>query len=303
MSFRKMDMDVTLRNPPPTPKFVLPGLMLGAVGALVGPGASSKTMLSLQIAVSRALGIPVAGGLFAAPPEPGETVVITAEECYETLAIRMHAIVDALLEAGEAPPLFRETPRAEIIEQIHARCHVYTTEGPQALQLVRDGCMTANVDDLRQAVQGKSLVILDSLCRTHNGNENDATTMTQVASVAQSLAEAERVAVLFIHHASRASVFQGYGDSQHASRGSSAFVDAVRWVGNLMPMSTAEAKEHAVEPFRKSFVRFDISKANHMAPIEPMWLRRKVGGVLEVFGSDPARLPESSRVMRGRRAK
>ncbi|MGE0107963.1 MAG: AAA family ATPase, partial [Thiomonas sp.] len=49
-------------QPLPALDFVLPGLLTGTAGLIVGPGAVGKTFLALQIGISTALGEPAAQG-------------------------------------------------------------------------------------------------------------------------------------------------------------------------------------------------------------------------------------------------
>ena len=47
-----LELSVMLRSSPPPLDHVLPGLLAKTVGLMVGPGAVSKTMLSLQLGIT-----------------------------------------------------------------------------------------------------------------------------------------------------------------------------------------------------------------------------------------------------------
>ena len=87
MPLRAMDLTWALTAHLPPLDFVLPGLLPGTFGLVVAPGATGKSQLALDVAVSLALGRPVAGGLFPAC-EPGKVVVLAGEESDRLLAER-----------------------------------------------------------------------------------------------------------------------------------------------------------------------------------------------------------------------
>ncbi len=97
-----------LRNPPPPLDHVLPGLLAATVGLVVGPGAVSKTMLALQMAIAMATGTPLLGGLVggAGPrsAEPARVVLVLAEESAHVVWHRLHAIASVQLAATGIDP-------------------------------------------------------------------------------------------------------------------------------------------------------------------------------------------------------
>ncbi len=90
-------------------------------------------------------------------------------------------------------------------------------------------------------------------------------------------------AIVLTHHASKYAALGGMSDSAAAARGSSAFVDNIRWLGNLFVMSKDEASECGIsDEMRKTFLRFEVTKSNHAPPTAARWLRRGEGGVLRL---------------------
>ena len=90
--------------------------------------------------------------------------------------------------------------------------------------------------------------------------------------------------ILFLHHTSKAGTAGG-NDNQQVSRGSSVLSDNPRFQANITVMSPGEAKDAGVhEKFRKYYVKLSFPKANYSAPMDPIWLKKGAGGVLEPAG-------------------
>jgi RecA-family ATPase len=137
---------------------------------------------------------------------------------------------------------------------------------------------------------GKRLIFLDTLRRFHGLDENSSGEMAQLIGVLERVAASTGCAVVFPHHASKASAMGGMGDMQQASRGSSVLVDNIRWQAYLAGCSKDEAKRLGIdEEMRGYFVRAGVSKQNYGPPVADVWMRRAEGGVLI-----PAELSTSS---------
>lgn len=272
--FVRLPLASVLMGPAPEMRFVLPGLQFGTVGALIGSGGSSKTTLALQIAVAQALAIPTAAGLFTAPETPRRVAFVTGEETALTCAVRLHAILQHL--TTEHLSVFGGASRDDIVRQLDHRLSVYPCAGKD-LCLVQSGKRTKRLRDLEECIRGSDLVFIETVSRLHDGDENTTHGMVALVSAVESIAQSVGCAVVMIHHASKLARH----DSQHAARGSSAFVDNCRWIANLFPMTDEEAKEESLDPVqRKRFVRFEVTKANYIPALEPCWLRRLDGGLL-----------------------
>ena len=139
--------------------------------------------------------------------------------------------------------------------------------------------------------EGVRLVVIDTLRRFHDADENAACAMTLVLGQLERLAMLKGCAVLFVHHTSKSAVFQEAGDLQQASRGSSVLVDNIRWQAYLATMTKKEAQQLGVSPDQSQhYVRFGVSKSNYVPPLPERWLMRGEGGVLH-----PARLDVTRR--------
>lgn len=253
---KKLDILRALTTPRPPLDFVLPGLLAGSFGLLVAQGATGKSQLALDVAISLALGRPIANGLFPTCPS-GKVVFLAAEECDGLLTERMRNLIS--------------------IDEQNASCLydnlILLPMAGEPCGLLTDGRPTGLYEELRAIAEGARLIIVDPLRRLHGGDENSSADMTQFVVVMEQLAKATGAAVLGIHHANRASAADG--SSQHAARGSSALVDGARWQMNLSRMDEKTADLHRLsDAERARYVALDFAKTNYLAPQPRRWLKR-----------------------------
>jgi len=134
------------------------------------------------------------------------------------------------------------------------------------------------------------LVIIDTFSRSHDKDENSTAEMaTLLKTTFEEIAVGSNVAVLILHHLSKAGSQSG-DKTQHAMRGSSTLNSNTRWKGNLTTMSELEA-ESFMNPdedsqsisktlgLHKQFVMMS-EVCSYSASPPPMWLRRGSDGVL-----------------------
>lgn len=286
MEFIPLSIREVLSSPPPKLTHVLPGLLRGHVGVLCGTGGTGKTTLAQQIAVSLACGIPTAGRLFAAPPEPMPVALVTAEEPKDVIITRLHAMVDALL-AEEPYPLFPALARDEIVERLERNLQVFPCSG-QDIRLIREGAHTMTRKKLSAAIKGCHLLILETVSRLHDGDENSASDMTALVNALESIAVEVECALVAIHHTSKSATLNN-PSSQHASRGSSALTDNVRWQANLYGVHPEELSDLGLEHMHKRLLRFEITKANYVPPQDSVLLLRSTGGVMATLEKPTAK--------------
>ncbi len=275
MNWAALNIQKTLAAPRSTLDFVLPNLLAGAVGSLVAPGGSGKTMLLTELAAALAVGLAPGGGLFPQQP-PVKVALLAAEEYADILVHRLMDVAHVHCASGRAGGLSSESYR----EQLAKRLLVYPLAGEDVL-LLRGGEYTEALDGLTRLAAGCRLLIVDPLRRFHDADENDAAVMTRLVQGLEGVGKRTGCAVLLAHHASKWTVLAGRGGVQQSSRGSSALTDAVRWQANLSPMDLAQAKALGIKPAQRGeYVQFAVTKANHGATPDPVWLRRSTGGVL-----------------------
>lgn len=262
--FAWLDLRSAVEHEPEALDFVIPGLKSGTVGAIVSPGATGKTMLALQTAVSVATGadlLDFANMDSAWTPKTGRVTVLTGEDPSDVLNGRFHTI-----------------GRHLNIEQREA---MYSNLGVAPLMGFGPNIMSSQWQHWVSTVTaGTRLVIIDTLRRFHQLDENDGGDMARVLAYMEQLCRMNGTTVLFLHHTSKAGAL-GSADAQQASRGSSVLTDNARFQANLVVMGSAEAEKWGVdEDCRRSFVRLSFPKINYSAPIGDKWYRRTEGGVL-----------------------
>lgn len=247
---------------------IWPGFQAGKVGALIAPGGIGKNTWALQAAM--AVSCPVPGGdlLNLAPSKTGKVFYLAAEDDalehhHRGYAIRKYLPADA---------------RAAI-----------------AANFALSPCNRFNImanDDftcLQKYTEGYRLIVLDTLSRIHQLDENSNGDMGFLIARLELLASTTGAAVLYVHHTSKSSARDGLLDQQQAARGASALIDNARWCGYLARMTEDQAKRF-IDPQsspaaigadrRSAFLRLGVSKQNNNAAPLAQWLERQEDGVL-----------------------
>lgn len=241
--------------------YVLPNLAIGTIGAIVSPGGAGKSMLALQLAVQITCGVDLLNfgeyptGLVAyLPVEDSETIVhhrLYALGKYLT-ARQQQIVADKLL----VEPLVGKCPNIFL---------------PDWSNLINE------------VSKGRRLIILDTLRRFHQEDENNSEAMSKVIGKLEGIAADTGCSIIFLHHSNKGAATMGVGDIQQASRGSSVLVDNIRWQSYLAGMTALEAKTYGIsDDVRGQFVRFGINKVNYGERAPDRWLQRHEGGVLKI---------------------
>ena len=279
---RRMDVARAISTPPPAPDFVLPGLPVGAVGALVAPGATGKTMFLLQLCAALAMGVPAFdGALFDCeepPPQAVKVTLVVAEETAQLMHIRLYAVAaEMLLRYG----LQLDGEDGSLFSLLGENLRLYPLAGDQPMRLDEFRDDAFSVEALEAISEGSRLVVLDPIRQFHSGDENDSGAMTHVVQVLQRVACRTNSALLAAHHANKWSSANGQGDRAAASRGSGAFTDAVRWQMNLSELDEASNLAGRIHKDDiRHYVRLDLAKTNYLPPQPPVVLKRGDSGLL-----------------------
>jgi len=283
----RLNIEHILTTSPPLQDHVLPGLLAGTAGMIVGPGGVGKTMLELQIALAIAAGESICGGLFKNDAtdafmvhKPGKVVLVTAEESLEVIWHRLHAIVSTLARNTRLR-CDHKTP-SDMLVLWKENLHIFPMSGMPPVQLMDCAFERTNAfAQLATACEGARLVILDPIRQLHQCDENDSCAMTAMVQTFQMLAKRTGASVVGAHHTNRASANLGLGDTAGASRGSTALTDGVRWQMNLSNLTKDIAKQRGVpDGDRSRYMMVDIAKANYLPPQKSVMLERLAGGVL-----------------------
>lgn len=273
-----VDIKAAFTSEPPDLDFIWPGFAAGTVGALISPGGTGKSFFALEAAMSIACS--VAGGdlIGLNPARTGRVVYFAGEDPVPFLVRRVHAIGQHL-----SPAAVEAIAENLAIEPIMGRRLDVMTKSD--LRYVIEHCSEAR------------LIVLDSLSRIHNLDENSNGDMSRLVSVLEHIAATTGAAVLYLHHVNKISAREGQTDEQQAARGASALIDQARWSGYVRKMSEQEAERltDGREPIgnerRGLYVRFGVSKQNYDATPLDRWYRRHADGVLL-----PVELKEASKL-------
>ena len=260
---QKLNLLHLATNTPPTYDFVLPGFLRGAVGALVSPGGTGKSIFALEIATSIACSM--AGGidlLNLGIVGHGRVVYLAGEDPCTALHHRFHDLVKHI------PKTHQETIFSNLDLYGMTDCERDLLNEDWSNWLIAEGI-------------GARLIIIDTLSRFHLLDENDTVDAKKIMRRMEKIACQTGASILFLHHVSKGSVSSGTADTAQASRGSSVFTDDARWASFLAVMSSKEAEGRKIDDAdRRKYVRWNISKQNYSAPIADRWFERSNGGVL-----------------------
>lgn len=245
--------------------FVLPGFLAGTVGALVSPGGVGKSYWSLQLALDIA-GSVKGASLTGLKAPHGRIVLLSAEDPEDVLGTRLQAIAGAGNGSISFPERDSDRPLLD-----HRNCVGL------GVDVMDEGWFS----QLCEIGKGARLIVLDTLRRFHQLDENSTQDMTRVLAQLERLAKETGASVLYLHHTSKAAVLNGQATLQQAARGASVLVDNARWVSYLAVMTEVEARQFGVPVgAHERYVRWNISKQNYGPAQEDHWYQRDEGGVL-----------------------
>jgi len=182
--------------------FVLPGFVAGTVGALIAPGSTGKSMLAMELAALVA-GVNVLCDDWT-PSAHGPVVILAVEDPENELYNRWSD-----LGSGLDPAQRERCSDVRVIPMFGL-----------GFDIMHPDCFAALV----KLCIGKRLLILDTLRRIHNLDENNSGEMALVIDMMERVAHATGCAILFLHHTNKGAALSGDGDQQQASRGSSVLV-------------------------------------------------------------------------------
>jgi len=252
----KLDILATFETEPEVLDFVLPGFVAGTVGTLFAAGATGKSFFALEAAMT----VACAGGdlLGFAPPKHGDVAIFSAEDPAIILRQRLHTLGTYL-----SPCV-----RAQIAEALM----IVTPYGESTWDVVTDG----GFKNIADGGMGKRLIILDTISRLHSLDENSNREMVIVLGRLEKIADVTGAAVLFLHHVSKSAAGGADGGGQHSARGASVLTDNSRWGAALTKMNPKELAQFQCG----KGVKFQVPKNNYSAPLNDLYFKQGVGGVL-----------------------
>lgn len=272
-----IDLQSTFATPPQKMDYVLGNLVAGTVGGLVAPGGTGKSFWALEAAMAIACDVEGGDLINAAPAKTGSVVYLALEDSEQVLAHRIYAIGQSIRAR-----CLRQADASRALEAIARNLKIEPMMGKRLDLMTVEGMQTVS------SVSASSrLIILDTVSRAHQLDENSNRDMSLLVSRLEELAVFTGAAVLFIHHVGKASGREGTFD-QYSSRGASALIENARWCGYLAQMTKDEAKQltlgHASTDLTGEhhlYVRLGESKLNYgPASVTQRWYKRCESGVL-----------------------
>lgn len=267
MSLPLLDVASTLETDQPEPDFIFSGFLTKTVGALISPGATGKSMWALQAAAAIASPDPAANTLGLAIHSHGPVLYLNLEDPESELARRVRALGKQL------------SPGAR--KSVAANFQISPLRGA-AVDLLNKDFKSKVVS----AGEGKRLIIIDTLSRSHKRDENSNADMSQLVAELDSIERDTGAAILFLHHTNKLAALSGQGATQQAARGASALIDNARWCGNLVKMSEDEArslftpKSINIHDACELYVKFEVTKQNYGRGLPLTWYKRTGDGLL-----------------------
>jgi len=265
-----------LSAPPPTRRWLLRDLVvLGRVGSIVAPGGSSKSQWLLQLGVSVATGIPMAGHWEVG--ETGGVLVLFAEDDDDEIHRRLYRIQSSLRMAGHASELAAVDDRLFIFSTIGTET-LLTKKGASgevsATEIVdRVVALAKQIPDLR-------LIVIDPGSRFRGGEENSNEDATRFVEALENLAKQTGASVMLAHHTNKGAL-NSSETNQGASRGASALTDGLRWQMNLGRPTESQGKSFGLFKDELSrYVMATVTKTNYSAIPAPILLERGSDGYL-----------------------
>lgn len=243
--------------------FVLPGLMAGNVGLIVGAGAVGKSFLSMQLALSVAAG---AHFIFD-EVKTGKVVAVFGEDCPKMLKERQFWI--------NKHHNFNENEQQIIDENLTTISAV--GESMALVGRIGNGDFVEAkfAETVKNLATGARLLILDCLVLMSAGNENDNAVMAFFMSILTKIAFETGCAIIILHHTSKGA----NSGSWEASRGASSITTSARWQANLS-LPCDDDKKNLGDLICESLVKFEVVKSNYAPRNASIWLERQKGGVL-----------------------
>lgn len=285
-----------MRTDPPPLDFVLPGLLGGTPGILIGSGGAGKSWLALELACLIAAG-PELDLLGLKPIERGRVLYLGLEDPKSIVLHRMRALGVRLSHEQQeliAENLLLKSITGRLVDLINPKQR----------------------DALTRNSEGVRLLIIDTLSRAHQTDENSNSEMVKLLGSFERICSRTGCAILLVHHTRKGSSGDG-GERQHAARGASALVDNARWAAALDRMNEAEADQLAdvdyspdplltlhIRERRGFYAKMSFPKPNYGEPMMDRWLRREKGGVLVAARLEhlPNAAPQSARSRAAARA-
>jgi len=269
------DVGRMLTEDPPPVRWLVPELIPArTVGVLAARAGAGKSMLALEIAMGLASGLGVLGR--SVSQEESRGVIFAGLEDDEAEFHRRVCRGIALLEEdSEWTPAHREALARRLVPLFPNRASGASFRLEEQWQTI---AQKANA-----IPGGCGLIILDTLSRMADGDENSAKDMRPFNEAVSALAQATGATVLSIHHLGKGN--DSNSDKKlwerlhpEALRGSSSIEGAARFVIQMAPLSPSEAQAAGLAAefaLRGDYVAFHLSKISSAEKGSTVLLERR----------------------------
>jgi RecA-family ATPase len=261
LSTKRVDLANAFAVTPPALDFIMPGFLSGTVGALVATSGLGKSFWAVESAMAIASGS-IGDPLSLKPGGGGRVVFCSLEDPLAILKSRIHSIGKVI----SAPARDAISQNLDILDLYGERIDLMNS---------------TTVNSIVDYASGARLIVVDTLSRAHQLDENKNGEMAQLMSQMDNITKLTGASLLFIHHISKSSGKEGRGNEASASRGASVLVDNSRFVCFLQSMTKEQAKESNVsDSDHWQYIKHGVSKVNYCMKPHETWLEKGGGGVL-----------------------
>ena len=261
---------------PPKRRMLIKDLMpLDIAGLIASMGGLGKSSLLYQLGISVATGVPFLGLPIS---QVGGVLYLAAEDDEDELHRRGLRIVEHYKRLGYQMDRGALSERLHIVSRV-AEDSMLTRRDPDG-EVFRTPLLERLIATA-QKIPDLKLITLDPTSRFRGGRANDEEDSTRYVEALEAIRKATGAMALASIHVNKSSIREGGEADQSMVRGSTAVVDAARWVATMQRLRRDAAGNYGLDPSEaSSYVRLDVVKNNYAAPWPGMWLRREAGGVL-----------------------
>lgn len=284
----------SLRAAPQKVEVLVEGLLpRSAAVLLVGIGGAGKTSMLLSLACAVATGESWCGRNVSR----GKTMLVTAED----RATRLTSRLQSYLRSPVCP--YKDWHLQDIADNLSfydlSHHHNYLVTERDSLP-----ALTTNFNDLRMAITGHDLVILDPAA-LFVADENNNALMAALMRELNGLADDHGCTIIFSSHTSKQSARDGLADA-HAARGASALGDNGRGTFVLRdagkdddcPLRDELAEARKLLGEDCEIVVLENPRQSLIKRSDPLWFVRGAGGAILPLGAGKRRSVDEKRLER-----
>jgi RecA-family ATPase len=212
--------------------------------------------------------------------EPGEVLMIGAEDDADEFWRRMTAVTDQLRADGGFSDADQRNMRERL--KIHPRVGKDSRLTTVVDREIQPTGGAVAIEGMAKLMGNLKLIVIDPVSRFRGGEENSNEHATMFVEQAEKIREATGATVLMLHHVSKGGLTAGAeGIGAEFARGASALLDGVRWAAGMATLRKDEASKFGVDrDDAGKHVRFETVKNNYAAPWPGIWMKRLEGGVM-----------------------